>query len=112
MQGIVGVRVGRKPERSIDVFPIGFKVRENVFVVFLDDVGNRLPVTLNDLHVLVVDPDSSLEITLILFHFLGGDVENVGVQFIDNLAPDVADVVLGQLFGGQHERLNIFQVVE
>src|SRR5215467_12108163 len=33
MQNIVGVRVGREPVGTCDVFPVRFEVRENVFVV-------------------------------------------------------------------------------
>src|SRR5229473_8275332 len=59
-QLVVGARVGGKPVVAFNIFSESFKARENVFVALLDDVRDSFPITLDDVEVLVVDPDAPL----------------------------------------------------
>jgi len=112
VQGVVGTRVGREPEVALNVFAEIFESREYVFAMFRLDVRNGFAVGLDDAEIPVFDPNATLEIALFLFDAFGGDIKNVGVQFVELLPADVFDVVLGELFGGKNKRLDVLDVVD
>ena len=105
------MRICRKPEIAFDVFAVGDEAGETILAALFQDVRHGLAVTLYDGEIVIVHPDGTLEIALVLFDFLGCDIEAVGVERVDTLFAFVLDVVLGQFGGVEHERLNAFKVL-
>jgi len=81
-------------------------------VTFALVVGDGLAVDEDDLEVLLIDPDLALEVALVFFEDLGAGTEDVGVELVDVLAPEVGNVVLGQVFGGEDEGESVLDVLE
>ena len=75
-------------------------------------VGDGFSVDEDDLKVLLVDPDFALKVAVIFYDDFGPSAEDVGVEFVDVLASEVGDVVLGQVFGGEDEGQAVLDVLE
>ena len=80
--------------------------------MLLADVGDGLPVSLDDLEVPIVHPHPALEIALLADNLFGRDVEDVAVQIVFLLLAHVEQVVLRQFLRGQHERQPMPDVVK
>jgi hypothetical protein len=81
-------------------------------VAFALVVGDGFAVDEDDLEVLLIDPDFALEVALVLLEDFGAGGEDVGVEFVDVLAAEVGDVVLGEVFGGEDEGEAVLDVLE
>ena len=81
MQSIVGLGVGWKPVNSVDLFTPGGEVRIEMFFFVLllarVNLGNSLAIRLDDLEIVIIDPNAPLEIALLADDLLGRDVEHV-----------------------------------
>src|ERR1700688_1122628 len=112
LQHIVRPRIGRKPVVPLDVFAKRFKTRKHVFLPVLLNVRNRFPISLYNLKVRIIHPDAPLKVPLVLLQFLGTDIENISIELIDGLAPNILDIVFGQFVAVQHEGLHVLQVIQ
>ena len=80
MQRVVGLGIGGEPVLAVDLLAPGGELRKQVLLaLLLANVGNRFAERLDDLEVVIVHPDPSLEVALVLLNQLGRDIENVGV---------------------------------
>src|SRR5947209_8419129 len=61
MQVVIGSGIGREPVLAVDLLAVGHKFGEKVLVALAADVRNTLAAGLDDLEVMVVHPDASLE---------------------------------------------------
>src|ERR1700751_5426785 len=95
---------------ALDVFAVRFKAREEVLIVALANVGHGFSVGLDDFEILVIHPDPSLKIALILLNFLRLHFEKIGGELVDLLPPVVGDVRFGQFIGREDEWLDFLQV--
>src|ERR1700679_3021462 len=66
----------------------------------------------DDLKILLVDPDLALEVPLIFLEYLRPCAEDIGVQLVDTLAPEVSDVVVWQVFGGEDKGQPMLDLIE
>src|SRR5215470_8324593 len=99
---VVGVNVGWKPVLAVDVLAIRFKVRKGLVLYLRDGLTNGFYY----LQVLVVDPYSTLEIALPLDELPRFYVKGISVQLIHSLFPGIIDLIFGEIFEGQSERLD------
>src|SRR5260370_40081573 len=74
-------------------------------------IRNVLAVSLYKLEVVIIHPDPPLEITFVLLHLLGSDVENVGVELIFLLLADIQNAVFRKFVTGKYERQAVLNVV-
>src|SRR6266702_6795488 len=81
-------------------------------MAFAGVLGDSLSVDEDDLEVLLIDPYLSLEVMLVLLDGPGTGLEDVGVEFVDLLAAEVLDVVLGKIVGGEDEGQAVLNVVK
>src|SRR5436309_7721628 len=112
LQRIDGPRIGGKPVETIDLFPIRFKPREQIFRSFSSNIRDRLPIRLHNLKILVIDPDLTLEIPLILLDRLRPDIENITVDLIDHFFAQIFQVVLPNVVACQNEPLNFSNILQ
>src|SRR6266436_10183949 len=103
MQDAFGLGVGGEPVFTVNLLVVGGEGGLQVFVAFAGVLRDGHAVDQDDLIVLLVDPDLSLEVVFVFFDGLGGDGEDVGVELVDVLAAEVVDLVLGLVFGGEDE---------
>src|SRR5271168_948500 len=90
VERILGARVGGEPVLTVNLFAVGGELGKQVLVVLpLVDVGYGLTISLHDLKIAIVHPDSSREIAPVFHDLLRANVEYVGVQFILLLLTDV-----------------------
>ena len=112
MEIALGLGVGGEPVFAIDLLVVGGEGGLQVFVAGSCVLGDGFSVNEDDLQILLVDPDLSLEVVLFFFEGFGCDGEDVGIEFVDALAAQVVDVVFGLVFGGEDERQAVFDLVE
>src|SRR6266851_9004514 len=93
----------------IDLLPVSFKNRETLI-----SLRHALPFHFNDLHILLIHPDSSLKETLT--HFFGDDlrrdIKHVGVQFVQPLCAHIIKIVLTNFCRFEGERLDAAKILE
>ena len=106
VQFVVGPGINREPVLAVDLLPPRreFGIEILFVAVLLADVGHGLAVRLHNLKVVVVDPDSSLKISLLAHNLFGSDVEHITVDLIFLLLAHIKNVVFRQVGLGQHER--------
>src|ERR1035438_4261887 len=106
VQLVVRFGVDGKPVLAVDLLPPGGELGKEILLVamFLPNVGDGLAIGLHNLEIVIVDPDAPLEVALLAFDLFGRDVEDVAIQFVFLLLSRVEDVVVRQVFGSQHER--------
>ena len=67
------------------------------------DVGNRLAERLHDLKITVVDPDAALKVTFFSNDLFRSNVENVAMQLVFLLLPDIKNLIFRNFVAGEHE---------
>src|SRR5258708_18767471 len=112
MQGAFGLGVGGEPVFAVNLLVVGGEGRLQVLVAFARVLRDGHAVDQDDLIVLLVDPDFSLEVVFVFFDGLGGHGEGVGVELVDVLAAEVVDLVFGLVFGGEDEGQAVLDLVE
>src|SRR5580658_4228032 len=111
VQRIVGVSVRGKPILAVDLLAIGGKTRELV-VLAVPDGAHAFAVGLDNLQVAIVHPSLAFKVALTLHRLLRfrSHGKNIGIDLVDLFAADISNVVVGNLVGGEHERLHVNQV--
>jgi hypothetical protein len=112
MQRPLRLGVDREPVFAVNLLAIGDEGRGKVLVALPFDVRHILPVCHHNLVVPLVHPDAPLEVPLALFHHLGRNIKNVGLQCIHALPAHVGDVVLANLLLCQHKRQSVLNVAK
>ena len=110
---VVSFGVDGEPVEAVDLLAPGGELGEEIFLISplfdfvagvpIADVRNGLAVGLNDLKIVIVDPHTSLKIALLAFNLLRRDIEDVAMQFVFLLLPNIEDVVFRKVLGGQDE---------
>ena len=103
MEIIVRAGVSREPIFAVNLLPVSYKSGHQVLVAFLAYVRHGLAAGLDDLKVLIVNPDASLKIPFILLEVLRSHIEHVSADLIDLLSAHIEDVVLRQVFCSHHK---------
>src|SRR5262249_35726374 len=105
---IVGIGVGRKPVAAIDVLPVRFELGKALI-----SFGHALAFDFHDLQVLVINPDAAQKeaFTNFLGHYLGLDVEHIGINCINVLVALIRKVILNNLACFKGEGLNPAEVI-
>src|SRR5205814_5902184 len=111
MQDIVGARRGGKPVFSIDKRAIGSEVREEVFISLSVEIGHRFAVTLYNLKLIAINPDTAFEIAPARVNPFGRYVEKIGMAGLKLLLAYVVDVVIWQLVAGKYEGHTIAEII-
>src|SRR5262249_872672 len=105
IQRIDRASVGWEPV-PIDLFPVGFKLRKQIFLILTPDIRYGLAERFYDLKILVVHPNLSFEITLILLNFFGANIEGIGRDLVDLFSSDVLQVVFADFVAGEDKGLD------
>src|SRR3989442_1264491 len=101
--GKTGAR--RAPLQQRKAYFFFFEAWKEIFLPF-SNIRNRLSVRLHNLKVLVVNPDLTLKVPLVLFDRLRRDIENKTVDLIDHFFSEIFQVVLSDVVTGEDEGLN------
>src|SRR5215471_11820780 len=114
MEFVIGFGVDGEPVASVNLLAPGGEFREEIFLIspllyfttglVVAKVGNGFAIGFDDLEIVIVDPDASLKISFLGLDFFGSDVKDIAVQFVFRLLADIEDVVVGKIFGCEHER--------
>jgi hypothetical protein len=111
IQNVVGF-VYREPVLSVDIVAVGFKARESRILVLPGDHVDGLSVGFHNLQILVVHPDFSLKVALLLLNLLGRYIKHVAVYFVDLLLSQVGQIVFFDITCGEDERENVLNIME
>jgi len=103
----VGARVTRKPIFSIDVFAVSLEhVKGESGRLQRAEIGDPLAVGLHNFEILLIDPDDAVKEGVLAIEGLGGDMENIAIDFVDLFGVQVLQVVFRQGAHGDRERGN------
>src|SRR5215471_1484711 len=108
---IVCIDIGGKPELAINLFAICLDHRKLVCLRF----RAGLALCLDDLQIVIVDPDSSHKNAILCFrtgHDLRRTIKYVQVELIDTFFADVFEIVEAGLGAFERKRVYAPQVVE
>src|ERR1700690_2694538 len=104
MQDVVCFRIRGKPVFAVDLLAPGGESREQIILaLFLANIWNRLAVSLHNLKIVIVHPDSALEVALLTHDLFGSKIEDVGVQFVLLLLANVKNLILRNFVGAKYK---------
>src|ERR1700687_2035351 len=105
MQGVVCLGIRGEPILAVDLLPPGSELREKILLAsfFPANIRNRLAVSLHDLEIVVIDPDSSLKIALLAYDLFGRKIEHIAMQLVLLLLPHVKNLIFRNFVAGKHE---------
>src|SRR5215467_2989598 len=110
MQRIVRVGINGEPVFAVDLLAQCLEFGK-LLVFVTPQQAHGLTEGLDDLEVAVVHPDLALEIAVALLQLLGFHRKHIAGNLIGFLLAEIADVIERNLFGGQHERLDVAQIL-
>src|SRR5439155_27058436 len=89
-----------------------FEAGKQVLIAAFFDVRHSLAISFDDLEILIINPDLSLEITLTFFDRLRRNIEDVAINVIDLFFAEVFQIVFADVIAGQNKWLDFADILQ
>src|SRR5262245_54218345 len=86
--------------------------REKILVVLGLPVRNGFAIGLHDLEILVINPDLTLKITLVLLDCFRRDVEDIAIDLVDHFLSEILHAVFPDIIACENKRLDLSHILE